>query len=66
MATADLLTEGKYIERMREYLMKLSDMVSYVWMCIMFGFVFVMVCSFFFIKYEVYWLLMWIAVSLSG
>merc|ERR1712205_124715 len=66
VATADLLTEGKYTERMREHPTKSSDMVSYVWMCITFGSVFATACSFFSIKYEAYRSLMWIAVPLSG
>ena len=66
VATADLLTEGKYTERMREHPTKSSDMVSYVWMCITCGSVFATACSFFSIKYEAYRSLMWIAVPLSG
>lgn len=66
VATADLLTEGKYTERMQEHPTKSSDMVSFVWMCITFGSIFATLCSFFSIKYENYRSLMWIGVPLSA
>jgi folate/biopterin transporter len=66
VATADLLTEGKYTERMRENPSKSSDMVSFVWMCITLGGVFATVVSFFSIRSKNYNSLLWIAVPLSA
>jgi len=66
VATADLLTEGKYTEQMRQNPTKSSDMVSYVWMCITLGGVFATIVSFFSIKFKNYRSLLWIAVPLSA
>ncbi len=66
VATADLLTEGKYTERMQEHPTKSSDMVSFVWMCITLGSIFATLCSFFSIKYENYRSLMWVGAPLSA
>lgn len=66
VAVADLLTEGKYTERMRENPKRSSDMVSFVWLCITVGSIFATGLGFFSIKLENYNSLFWIAVPLSG
>lgn len=66
VATADLLTEGAYTERMREKPKRSSDMVSFVWLCITLGSIFSTACSFFSIKYKDYRSMMFIAVPLSA
>ena len=66
VATSDLLTEGKYTERMRAKPKRSSDMVSFVWICITLGSIFATVCSFFSIKEKAYRSLMWVAFPLSA
>ena len=66
VSVVDLLTEGKYTEKMRQLPEMSGDIVSFVWFSLLCGGLFATIISFFTLRSENYRVMFWCAIPFSA